>query len=686
MIGSHPKQTSVASLLLIGSLSMLLAVQSTNAQDQSKHSYDPANLDRSCKPCDDFNEFASGSWLKSHPIPPEYPLWGSFITVIDENQKKLKSLLETAAQNTAAAPGSVEQKIGDFYSTCIDTSVANGQGAKPIESALREIAALKTKDDLPVLTARLHFWRVRPFFLFSSQQDLKDSTKVIGEADQGGLGLPDRDYYTRSDPDSQALREKYAAHVTKMFSLLGDSAEQAAYEAKAVMAIESALAAASLTNVELRNPDLLYHIHSLSALAELTPHFSWTAYFQAAGHPELREINVSEPTFFKTLDAQIAGHSLDDWKAYLRWNLVSRTAPYLSEPFVNEDFDFNERILSGTKEPSPRWKICSRAADRYLGEALGRLYVQKFFPPEAKARMQEMVRELMDALRADIPTLSWMGAETKKAAIAKLDAFGVKIAYPDKWRDYSALAIDRGPYVLNVMRATDFLTRRDLNKIGKPVDRSEWDLSPTTVDAFNNGQMNEIVFPAGILQPPFFDFSRDDAYNYGAIGAVIGHEITHGFDDQGARFDPHGNLRNWWAPDDLKNFQARGQCVADQFSGYVVEGDLHENGKLVEGESIADLGGLAIAYAAYQKHLAKKPAVADDGSGFSPTQRFFLGYAQVWAVNVRPETAKLMANTNPHALPRFRTNGPLSNMAQFAKAFGCKKGEPMVRENACKIW
>jgi putative endopeptidase len=663
----------------------VVAATATGAQDQPKHSYDLAKLDKSCKPCDDFNQFASGGWLKSHSIPPEYPFWGSFITVIDENQKKLKSLLEAAAQNNSAAPGSNDQKIGDFYASCVDTSAINAQGLKPLQPLLQEIAAITSKSEFPAVAAHLAGLRARVFFAFSSDQDLKDSSKVIGEANQGGLGLPDRDYYIRNDAESQALRDKYSAHVAKTFVLLGDSPERAAAEAKTVLAIESALAAASLTNVELRNPDALYHIHSLSALAELTPHFSWPAYFQAIHHPELREINVAQPSFFKGLDAQIAAHSVDDWKSYLRWHFASRTAPYLSDPLVAEDFDFNDRILSGTKENSPRWKICSRSADRFLGEALGQVYVQKYFPPEAKTRMQQMVRELMDALRRDIPTLGWMGLETKKAAIAKLDAFGVKIAYPDKWRDYSALTIDRSSYALNVMRATEFLTRFDLSKIGKPVDRFEWGVSPVTVDAFNNGQMNEIVFPAGILQPPFFDPLRDDAYNYGAIGAVIGHEITHGFDDEGARFDPQGNLRNWWAPDDLKNFQARGECVSNQFSGYVVEGDLHENGKLVEGESIADLGGLAIAFAAYQHHIQGQPPTAD-ASGFTPEQRFFLGYAEVWAVNVRPETAKLMANTNPHALPRFRTNGPLSNMAEFAKAFGCKKGDPMVRETVCKIW
>jgi len=672
-------------VLLLGVAVLYLAGNGSSAPEASLRPFDSANLDKSCKACDDFAQFAGGGWQKTHPIPAEYPMWGSFVTVTDENQKKLKALLEAAAQNTAAAPGSNEQKIGDFYASCMDTATIDAQSTKPIQESLNAIASLSNKTDLPALIAHLHAERVQAFFDFASSQDDQDSSKVIAEADQGGLGLPDRDYYTRADAESKALREKYANHIAKMFGLLGDSADKAAVEAHAVLAIETRLAAASLTNVEMRNPETQYHILDRAKLQALTPHFFWPAYFQAAGHPELTSINAAQPSFFKGMDAEIASRPVDDWKVYLRWRLIDRMATSLSAPFVAEDFDFSNKTLTGAKEIPPRWKVCSRSVDRNLGEALGQLYIKNYFSADAKNRMLEMVHELTAALRDDIPTLSWMGAQTKQAAIAKLDAFGVKIAYPDKWRDYSALNIDRSLYAANIMRSFAFEHARDLNKIGKPFDRSEWFISPVTVDAFYSGQRNEIVFPAGILQPPFFDPQRDDAYNYGAIGAVIGHEITHGFDDQGAKFDPQGNLRNWWVPDDLRNFQERGQCVADQFSGYVVEGDLHENGKLVEGESIADLGGLAIAYAAYQHHIQSKLAV-DDGSGFTPAQRFFLGFSQVWMVNLRPEVARLMANTNPHALPKFRTNGPLSNMAEFAAAFGCKHGDPMVREKVCRIW
>jgi putative endopeptidase len=660
---------------------------SRSARAQSPGASDPytaASLDRTCKPCADFYQFANGTWLKNNPIPPEYPEWGSYITMIDDNRKKLRGILDAAAAASAPA-GSNEQKIGDFYASCMDTASIDAQGAKPLAAEFAKIAALNNAAELPSLLAGLHARQVGAFFAFASTQDLKDSTKVIGEADQGGLGLPDRDYYTRTDADSQKLREEYGAHVTKMFALLGDAPEKAAAEAKTVMDIETALAKASMTNVELREPETQYHIMNLEQLAALTPTFSWSVYFQAAGHPVLKEINVAQPEFFKEMNAQIASRPLADWKTYLRWHLVNRAASSLSAPFVDENFNFNGRILTGTTEQRPRWKRCVSATDIYLGEALGQVYVQRYFPPEAKARALDMVHNLIAALRQDLPTLNWMSEATKKAAIEKLDAFGVKIGYPDKWRDYSALKIERGSYVENVLRGSEFAAARDLNKIGKPVDRDEWGMTPPTVNAYNSAQLNEIFFPAGVLQPPTFDPSRDDAYNYGGMGAVIGHEITHGFDDEGAKFDKSGSLRNWWTDADLKNFQARGDCIARQFDGYVVEGDLHQNGKLVEGESIADLGGLSIAYAAYQNAQKKRPAPALI-DGFTPDQRFFLGWAQGWAVNVRPELAKLQTNTDPHPLPKFRANGPLSNMAEFAKAFGCKKGDAMVRENVCKIW
>jgi putative endopeptidase len=423
----------------------------------------------------------------------------------------------------------------------------------------------------------------------------------------------------------------------------------------------------------------------LAELQAMTPDFSWAGYFKAIGHPNLSESNVGQPEYFKALDAQLTTTSLEDWKTYLRWHVVNDAATALPDKFVMEDFDFRGRALRGAKEIQPRWKRCVQATDRNLGEALGQVYVQKYFPPEAKAHALEMVHNLVGALREDLPTLSWMGPETKAQAIGKLEAFGIKIGYPDKWRDYSALKIERASYLQNELRGAEFEFQRQVNKVGKPVDRTEWGMTPPTVNAYYRSSMNEIVFPAGILQPPFYDPKADDAVNYGGMGAVIGHEITHGFDDQGSKFDAKGNLKNWWSPEDLKNFKERSQCVSDQFDGYVVEGDLHENGKLVLGESIADLGGLTISYAAYEKSLQGKPRPVDK-DGFTPEQRFFLGWAQVWGANMRMENARLLTNTDPHPLPRFRGNGPLSNMAEFAKAFGCQKGEAMVRGQVCKIW
>lgn len=646
--------------------------------------FETANLDKACKPCDDFYQFAMGGWMKSNPIPPEYPSWGTFAQLADKNQQNLKLILE-AASTAQATAGSNEQKIGDFYASCMDTTAIEAAGTKPLEPELARIAALKSIANLPALTESLHSRGVGVLFRFNSTQDAKDSTQEIGAAFQGGLGLPEREYYLKQDDKSKSLREAYTKHVAKMLELLDDSADQSVAEASAILRIETSLATASMKNTDLRDPDKTYHKMTLADLKTLTPNFSWETYFKAVGHPELKEINVGQPEFFKALDALLTATPLDDWKTYLRWHLVHSAASGLPEKFVAEDFDFTGKTLTGAKEIQPRWKRCVQSTDRVLGEALGQAYVQKHFPPEAKARALAMVHNLIAALHDDLQTLPWMGSDTRAQATAKLAAFALKIGYTDKWRDYSTLKIDRQSYAGNQLRGAEFDFARRLNKIGKPVDRTEWGMTPPTVNAYNNSNMNEIVFPAGIMQPPFYDPKADDAVNYGGMGAVIGHEITHGFDDHGSKFDLKGNLKDWWSPDDLKNFKARAACVSDQFDGYVVDGDLHENGKLVLGESIADLGGLTIAYAAYEKSLEGKPRPPEK-DGFTPEQRFFLGWAQVWGANQTIEYARLMANTNPHPLPRFRGNGPLSNMAEFAAAFGCKKGEPMVREQACKIW
>jgi putative endopeptidase len=646
--------------------------------------FEMTNLDKTCKPCDDFYQFAMGGWMKANPIPPEYSTYGSFTRLADQNQQNLRQILEEAAK-AKSTPGTNEQKIGDYYASCMDTAVIDADGTKPIDPELGRIADVKNIVGLQAKVERLQSLGVGALFRFTSRQDLKDSSLMIGGASQGGLGLPEREYYTRADEKSQQLRDAYVRHIATMLSLLGDAADKSAAEAAVVMKIETALANVSTKNTDLRDPDKNYHIMTLAELKTLTPNFSWESYFRSVNHPELKQINIGQPEFFKGLDTQLTATPIDDWKIYLRWHLVNAAAPALSEKFVAEEFDFRGKTLTGAKEIQPRWKRCVQATDRTLGEAVGQIYVQRFFPPTAKARALEMVNNLIAALHDDLQNLPWMGPQTRAQAIAKLQAFAVKIGYTDKWRDYSGLKIERSTYLANNFRGAEFEFARRLDKIGRPVDRTEWGMTPPTVNAYNSSSMNEIVFPAGIMQPPFYDPKADDAVNYGGMGAVIGHEITHGFDDQGSKFDAKGNLSDWWTAEDRKNFDERAGCVEKQFDGYEVEPGLHQNGKLVLGESIADLGGLAIAYAAYEKSLEGKPRPKDI-DGFTPEQRFFLGWAQVWGANQRPEAARLQTKTNPHPLSRFRGNGAPSNLAEFAKAFGCKKGDPMVREQVCKIW
>jgi putative endopeptidase len=510
---------------------------------------------------------------------------------------------------------------------------------------------------------------------------------VIGFAGQGGLSLPTNEYYTKTDEKSVKLRADFVQHVTNMFQLLGDAPEQAAKNAQTVMAIETRLAQNSRGPVELRDFTKQYHIMGAADLAKLTPNFSWGDYFAGLGLARDLKINVAHPEFFQAADKMLTEVPVADWKTYLRWNLVRAAASALSSKFETESFNFFGKTLSGSKEQLPLWRRCTSSADANLGEALGQVYVARAFTPESKARMQTMISNLLAAFNERIQKADWMTDETRKAAVAKLAAFKQKIGYPDKWIDYSRLNVTRDSYAANIIRASEFGQARDLAKIGKPVDVTEWGMTPPTVNAYNNWLMNEIVFPAGILQPPFFNPEADDAINYGAIGAVIGHEITHGFDDQGAKFDLQGNLKDWWTPADLKNFQARGECVVNQFSAYEVEPGLKMTGKLVSGESIADLGGLTVAFDAFQKSLQGKPR-PENIDGFTPEQRFFLGWAQVWASKYTPEFARLIAQSDPHPISRFRVNGPLSNMPQFAAAFQCKAGDAMVRpeKERCQVW
>jgi putative endopeptidase len=650
------------------------------------HGIDLSAMDKTCKPCQDFYHYANGTWLKNNPIPAAYPSWGRFNELIVRNRDELRQILEKAAANRNAAAGSNEQKIGDYYASCMNVQQIDAVGAKPLQPEFDRIQAIATASDFQAELARLRTLGVDAIFSFGSTQDYKDSSQVIAGASQGGLGLPDRDYYFKTDAKSEEIRQQYVAHIAKMFQLLGDDSAKSAAEAKTAMDIETNLAQASMTPVELRDPDKTYNKMTIPHFQALTPNFHWQDYFRDIGAPPIQSLDVAQPKFFEAVNQDLKSISLNDWKIYLRWHLVNSTASWLSQSFVDEDFNFDGKVLQGTKENLPRWQRCAVSTDNQLGEALGQVYVKEYFPPEAKARAQKMVSDLFAALRDDLQTLPWMGPTTREEALTKLDAMTVNIGYPDKWRDYSAYRVDRGPFVMDGLRGSEFESRRDLNKIGKPVDRGEWYMTPPTVDAYNDGQTNEIFFPAGILQPPFFDAKADDASNYGAIGAVIGHEMTHGFDDEGRKFDAHGNRRDWWTAQDEKNFNQRAQCIVNQFNSYIAVGDVHENGKLVLGESIADLGGLVIAYNALEKDLQSGPRSLI--GGFTPEQRFFLAYNQILGQAIRPEYARMVVSVNPHPLFNLRAVGPPSNMPQFAKAFGCKEGDAMVRPASirCQIW
>ncbi len=654
---------------------------------QPVHGFNLANLDRSATPCNDFYQFSSGGWMKNNPIPADRSTWAVFSALRSSNEEALHTILEAASKDRSAAPGSNRQKIGDFYASCMNESLIEATGTKPLDPEFERIAAIKDTPSLQAEIAHLQRTGMNVAFGFGSLQDFKDSKSVIFVVAQGGLGMPDRQYYLDDDDRSKQLRAGYVQHVTNMLKLLGDDAATSAAEAKAVLDFETTFAKAATKREDLRNPEMNYHMMTLVEVAGLTPHFAWPEYFKQIGAPSVSQVDVAQPDAIKAVDAALASVSLADWKTYLRWHLIHNAAPTLSAKFVDENFDFYGTQLTGAKENLPRWRRCVQQTDGELGEALGQFYVQQYFPPEAKARALELVHNLMAALREDLSTLDWMSPATRQQALHKLDAMNIKIGYPDKWRDYSAFRVDRGPYVDNVTRGDTFEQARDLAKIGKPVDRTEWGMTPPTVNAYYTPLHNEIVFPAGILQPPFFDAKADDAFNYGSIGSVIGHEMTHGFDDQGSQFDADGNLKNWWTPEDLKNFRERGDCIAKQFDAFEVEPGLHGNGKLEEGESIADLGGLVIAYAAFQKTLAGKPA-PPDVDGFTADQRFFLGFSAHWAANYRPEVARLLAKTDPHPLNAFRVDAALSNMPVFAKAWGCAADSKMVRPEAirCRIW
>ena len=671
------------------SIACLLLAPLASAQDPPLASlpYTPSLelkfVDRSVEPCVDFYRFSCGNWNKLNPIPPDQARWDVYGKLGTENMQYLWGLLEEYAK---PAPGrsSVERQIGDYFAACMDEATIEKAGAHPLDAGLADIAALKDAAGLAPLLARQHLDFGSALFGFGSNQDFADSEQVIAFAEASGLGLPDRDYYVKTDAKSQETRARYLDHVARMFGLLGDAPEAARAEAATVMEIETELAKASLTRVELRDPYNLFHKLPVADLEKLTPHFEWPAYWRTLGLAAPAVVNVTEPKFFAEVETLLQARPAADWKAYLRWHLANDRAHYLGKAFVGEDFDFYSKYLRGVDQIEPRWKRCVKRVDRDLGEALGQVFVAKAFTPETKAATVAMTREIEKAMEADIRQLDWMGEATKRKALEKLHGVINKIGYPNQWRDYSSISIARDDYAGDASRCASFESRRQLAKIGKPVDRGEWGMTPPTVNAYYDAQMNDINFPAGVLEPPLYDPKLDDAPNYGNTGATIGHELTHGFDDEGRQFDAHGNLKDWWTKQDADAFVARAACVSTQYSGYTAVDDIKINGKLTLGEDVADLGGTLLAYMAWKEATKDKRLAPIDG--FTPDQRYFIGMAQWACGDERAASLRLHAATDPHSPNEYRINGVVSNMPEFARAFACKAGQPMVRASACRVW
>jgi predicted metalloendopeptidase len=643
---------------------------------------DPGHFDLSVKPQDDFFRYVNGTWLKTTPIPPQYSRWGSFDELQVRNWEALRLLCERAAA-LGAAGSAVQRRVGDFFASGMDEPAINAAGAAPLRFEFDRIAGLRTTADVVSEMAHLHQLGIGAGFAFYSAPDDRNSAVEIAQLRQGGLSLPDRDYYLNADDKSKRLRGQFVAHAARMLELLGEPAAHAETEAAQVLALETTLATASLSREILRNPYASYHKQAVTDLGKTTGRLDWARFFAEVGAPPFGEVNLAQPAFFKVLAVQLASVPLATWQAYLRWHLVHAVAPYLSEPFVQENFRFFGTTLNGTTQLLPRWERVVTEIDADIGEALGQLYVADYFPPAAKARILQLVGDLRASLRSRLSTLEWMDAPTRAKAVAKLDALKVKMGYPDTWRDYRALQTDRAAYVWNVLRAQAFEVHRDLGKIGQPVDPGEWHRTPPTVNAYYSPSRNEIVFPAGILQPPFFYAAADDAVNYGGIGAVIGHEMTHGFDDQGRQYDGQGNLSDWWTPACAAAFKARAAAIVRQFSAYTVLDGVHLIGERTQGENIADLGGLKIAYGALERALTGRPRPLL--GGFTPEQRFFLSYAIIWCGQARPEALRLRIKTDPHSPFEFRCNGPLSNLDEFARAFAVPDGAPMRRAAADRV-
>jgi len=669
----------------------VIAGMTTSCNNQKMKKEEPpiniANLDTTVKPGDDFFRYANGNWLKNHPIPAEYSIYGSFEALKEENDKQLKTIMEDAVADKTAKAGSITQKIADFYSSGMDSAAIEKTGINAVQPELDKIDALKNPSDLFNLAAYFHSSGIFPLFYFFPGQDDKNSEKIIVQLYQGGLGLPDRDYYLSADDRSKEIRKEYIKHISRTFELAGVVKEQAVKDAETIMGIETQLAEASSTRLELRDPIKNYNKADLAGLKKAAPQFDWDKYFDGVKLKATTEINIGQPKFFAQMAKMTSVIPIDQWKLYFKWHLLHEASPYLSSAFEQEEFSFYSKVLSGVKEMQPRWKRVLNTTSQSLGEAVGQLYVEKYFPPEAKKRMLDLVNNLKDALKSRIEKLSWMGTETKKAALEKLAKMNIKIGYPDKWIDYSTLTVTRDSYYQNLLAAARFTFNRDVNKIGKPVDRTQWDMTPQTVNAYYSPNMNEIVFPAGILQPPFFFMNGDDAVNYGAIGVVIGHEMTHGFDDQGRLYDKDGNLREWWTAEDAANFAKQTQILIDQFNEYKMLDSLHVDGKLTIGENIADMGGITVAYVALQKAMQGKDA-NEKIDGFTSDQRFFIAYAQVWRGNTRDKELMRRLKEDVHSPKEARVNGQVYNIPEFYKAFNIKESDKRYKPESERpvIW
>ncbi|MGA7695453.1 MAG: M13 family metallopeptidase [Candidatus Sulfotelmatobacter sp.] len=681
------------------------AAGATAAADETKDApklshFDPTLVDKTLNPCDDFYKYACNKWIAANPIPADQVYWSTGSGLELWNDTVLRETLEANSKNDPQR-SPVQKKIGDYWAACMDESGIEAAGLKPLQPELERIAALKSKREITLEIAHLHHlfpgaWAQSdnqtnsPFFGFTGQQDYDDASKVVAQIDQGGLSLPSRDYYINTDEKSVETLKKYRAHVQKMFELAGEAQAQASEDAGTVIELETAMAKAQMDNVKRRDPKNINNRMSLAQVRELTPSIDWDAYLQAVKAPTSDHYIVTSPDFFRAEEKLLAEHPLDHWKTYMRWQAIHRAAFYLNKSIADENFDFFSRTLAGQEQPLPRWRRCTGTADRDLGEALGQAYVDRAFPPESRARTIEMVHAIERAMHDDIENVNWMTPATKEQAIVKLKGIEDKIGYPSHWRDYSSVKVTRDNYLGNVEQASSFELERWVAKIGKPVDRSEWTMTPPTINAYYDPQLNTINFPAGILQPPFFEKNMDDSVNYGAIGMVIGHELTHGFDDQGRKFDAHGNLRDWWTADDGKQYDERGKCISDEYTQEVPDAGpgVKQNGLLTQGEDTADNGGIHLALFALEAELKKEGKSLDDKGpdGWTYRQRFFLSNAYSWCANIRPEVARLIVTTDPHSMPVFRIDDVVSNMSEFAQAFGCKAGQKMVRTNACRVW